>query len=71
VLHNQGVRFFPVVGLGRAGGYNADGHGNSVLRFHITWGTGPVGRGSSAASASGGDGLVESGSGTALDELTG
>uniref|UniRef100_UPI002458F905 hypothetical protein n=1 Tax=Nocardia cyriacigeorgica TaxID=135487 RepID=UPI002458F905 len=23
------------------GGAGADGHGNSVPRFHITWGTGP------------------------------
>jgi predicted oxidoreductase len=35
------VRFFPVVGWAERGGYNADGHGNSVPRFHITWGTGP------------------------------
>ncbi|WP_433015300.1 FAD-binding dehydrogenase [Kribbella sp. CA-294648] len=40
-LHGQGVRFFPVVGWAERGGYNADGHGNSVPRFHITWGTGP------------------------------
>lgn len=40
-LHDQGVRFFPVVGWAERGGYNADGHGNSVPRFHITWGTGP------------------------------
>ncbi|MFI6827674.1 FAD-binding dehydrogenase [Kribbella sp. NPDC050241] len=40
-LHAQGVRFFPVVGWAERGGYNADGHGNSVPRFHITWGTGP------------------------------
>ncbi|MBT2480346.1 FAD-binding dehydrogenase [Streptomyces sp. ISL-94] len=40
-LHAQGVRFFPVVGWAERGGYDADGHGNSVPRFHITWGTGP------------------------------
>lgn len=40
-LHAQGVRWFPVVGWAERGGYNADGHGNSVPRFHITWGTGP------------------------------
>ncbi|GAA1588581.1 FAD-binding dehydrogenase [Kribbella sancticallisti] len=40
-LHAQGVRFFPVVGWAERGGYTADGHGNSVPRFHITWGTGP------------------------------
>ncbi|MFF1656675.1 FAD-binding dehydrogenase [Streptomyces sp. NPDC058255] len=40
-LHRQGVRFFPVVGWAERGGYDANGHGNSVPRFHITWGTGP------------------------------
>ncbi|GCD46983.1 FAD-binding dehydrogenase [Streptomyces paromomycinus] len=40
-LHRQGVRFFPVVGWAERGGYEATGHGNSVPRFHITWGTGP------------------------------
>ncbi|MET7702240.1 MULTISPECIES: FAD-binding dehydrogenase [unclassified Streptomyces] len=40
-LHKQGVRFFPVVGWAERGGYDANGHGNSVPRFHITWGTGP------------------------------
>ncbi|NUJ86889.1 FAD-binding dehydrogenase [Plantibacter sp. MCCC 1A11337] len=40
-LHDQGVRFFPVVGWAERGGYGAIGHGNSVPRFHITWGTGP------------------------------
>ncbi|MEV8023001.1 FAD-binding dehydrogenase [Streptomyces sp. NPDC086554] len=40
-LHGMGVRFFPVVGWAERGGYDAQGHGNSVPRFHITWGTGP------------------------------
>jgi predicted oxidoreductase len=40
-LHRKGVRFFPVVGWAERGGYDAGGHGNSVPRFHITWGTGP------------------------------
>lgn len=40
-LHAQGVRFFPVVGWAERGGGLATGHGNSVPRFHITWGTGP------------------------------
>ncbi|MBP6773250.1 MAG: FAD-binding dehydrogenase [Gemmatimonadaceae bacterium] len=40
-LHAQGVRFFPVVGWAERGGYGAIGHGNSVPRFHVTWGTGP------------------------------
>lgn len=37
----MGVRFFPVVGWAERGGYLAEGHGNSVPRFHIVWGTGP------------------------------
>lgn len=40
-LHGLGVRWFPVVGWAERGGGLADGHGNSVPRFHITWGTGP------------------------------
>ncbi|MEU9603637.1 FAD-binding dehydrogenase [Streptomyces sp. NPDC048057] len=40
-LRQRGVRFFPVVGWAERGGYDATGHGNSVPRFHITWGTGP------------------------------
>lgn len=40
-LHQLGVRLFPVVGWAERGGYLADGHGNSVPRFHIVWGTGP------------------------------
>ena len=41
-LHKKGLRFFPVVGWAERGGYGAIGHGNSVPRFHITWGTGPA-----------------------------
>jgi predicted oxidoreductase len=40
-LKERGVGFFPVVGWAERGGYGANGHGNSVPRFHITWGTGP------------------------------
>lgn len=40
-LHDMGLRWFPVVGWAERGGAFADGHGNSVPRFHITWGTGP------------------------------
>ncbi len=40
-LAERGVTFFPVVGWAERGGYTAMGHGNSVPRFHITWGTGP------------------------------
>lgn len=40
-LHGQGVRWFPLVQWAERGGYTAGGHGNSVPRFHVTWGTGP------------------------------
>jgi uncharacterized protein len=40
-LREHGIGIFPVVGWAERGGYLADGHGNSVPRFHITWGTGP------------------------------
>jgi predicted oxidoreductase len=40
-LHDQGVRFVPNVGWAERGGYDANGPGNSVPRFHVTWGTGP------------------------------
>lgn len=40
-LRKRGVGFFPVVGWAERGGYGAVGPGNSVPRFHITWGTGP------------------------------
>lgn len=36
-----GMRFFPIVGWAERGDGMAQGHGNSVPRFHITWGTGP------------------------------
>lgn len=40
-LRRRGVKFFPVVGWAERGGYDAEGPGNSVPRFHIVWGTGP------------------------------
>lgn len=40
-LHQQGMRWFPIVGWAERGDGSAHGHGNSVPRFHITWGTGP------------------------------
>lgn len=40
-LYQLGMRWFPVVGWAERGGGLADGHGNSVPRFHLTWGTGP------------------------------
>ena len=40
-LHAMGMRWFPVVGWAERGGGFAGGHGNSVPRFHLTWGAGP------------------------------
>ncbi|MFJ7738599.1 FAD-binding dehydrogenase [Lysinibacillus sp. NPDC097287] len=40
-LKSFGIKFFPVVGWAERGGSLAGGHGNSVPRFHIVWGTGP------------------------------
>ena len=40
-LHELGLRITPIVGWAERGGGFADGHGNSVPRFHLTWGTGP------------------------------
>jgi len=41
-LRERGHRLFPVVGWAERGGGLAGGHGNSVPRFHITWGTDPA-----------------------------
>jgi predicted oxidoreductase len=40
-LKAMGHKIFPVVGWAERGGYTAAGPGNSVPRFHVTWGTGP------------------------------
>src|SRR5262245_26589737 len=37
-LVGQGIRFFPLVQWAERGGCLATGHGNSVPRFHVTWG---------------------------------
>ncbi|MET0391130.1 MAG: FAD-binding dehydrogenase [Polyangiales bacterium] len=39
-LHGLGMRWVPVVGWAERGGYGGVGHGNSVPRFHVTWGAG-------------------------------
>ena len=41
-LAARGHKISPLVGWAERGGYDAQGHGNSVPRFHITWGTGPA-----------------------------
>ncbi|WP_159662402.1 FAD-binding dehydrogenase [Streptomyces mexicanus] len=39
-LHRPGITLLPTVGWAERGDLRADGHGNSVPRFHIAWGTG-------------------------------
>lgn len=40
-LRELGLRTIPMAGWAERGDGTADGHGNSVPRFHVTWGTGP------------------------------
>ena len=39
-LNGHGISFLPSVGWAERGDLRADGHGNSVPRFHVSWGTG-------------------------------
>jgi predicted oxidoreductase len=39
-LHSHGITFLPTVGWAERGDLRANGHGNSVPRFHVAWGTG-------------------------------
>ncbi|MFI0169410.1 FAD-binding dehydrogenase [Streptomyces sp. NPDC017095] len=39
-LRGHGIDLLPTVGWAERGDLRADGHGNSVPRFHIAWGTG-------------------------------
>ncbi|MER6529688.1 FAD-binding dehydrogenase [Streptomyces sp. NPDC001508] len=39
-LKGHGISLLPTVGWAERGDLRADGHGNSVPRFHIAWGTG-------------------------------
>lgn len=40
-LRQRGIKFFPIPGWAERGGYEGKGPGNSIPRFHLTWGTGP------------------------------
>jgi uncharacterized protein len=40
-VHELGLKSVPLVGWAERGDGRATGHGNSVPRFHLTWGTGP------------------------------
>ena len=39
-LRRHGIRLTPMVGWAERGDGRAEGHGNSVPRFHVAWGTG-------------------------------
>ncbi|MFF7453406.1 FAD-binding dehydrogenase [Kitasatospora sp. NPDC008115] len=57
-LAGHGLRFLPTVGWAERGDLRADGHGNSVPRFHVAWGTGtgvvaPFARSARQAAANG------------------
>jgi hypothetical protein len=39
-LESHGIGLTPMVGWAERGDLRADGHGNSVPRFHVAWGTG-------------------------------
>ncbi|MER5643682.1 FAD-binding dehydrogenase [Streptosporangium sp. NPDC002524] len=56
----HGIKLTPVVGWAERGGLRADGHGNSVPRFHVAWGTGTgvVGPFMRAAEQAAGAGLL-------------
>ena len=41
-LRERGLQTFALVGWAERGGWDGKGPGNSVPRFHITWGTGPA-----------------------------
>ena len=39
-VNSHGITFLPTVGWAERGDLRSDGHGNSVPRFHVAWGTG-------------------------------
>ncbi|MEU6171821.1 FAD-binding dehydrogenase [Streptantibioticus parmotrematis] len=39
-IDSHGIKLTPMVGWAERGDLRADGHGNSVPRFHVAWGTG-------------------------------
>ncbi len=59
-LSEHGITFVPTVGWAERGDLRADGHGNSVPRFHVAWGTGTgiVEPFVNSALAAAGEGLV-------------
>jgi predicted oxidoreductase len=59
-LASHGISLLPMVGWAERGNLRADGHGNSVPRFHVAWGTGTgvVGPFVSSAERAADNGLV-------------
>jgi uncharacterized protein len=70
-LAEHGMTFLPTVGWAERGDLRATGHGNSVPRFHVTWGTGTgvVGPFVDAALAAADQGLVRFHHRHRVDEL--
>jgi uncharacterized protein len=70
-LAEHGITFLPTVGWAERGDLRATGHGNSVPRFHVTWGTGTgvVGPFVNAALTAAGQGLVSFHHRHRVDEL--
>ncbi|MGW5311346.1 FAD-binding dehydrogenase [Nocardia thailandica] len=70
-LTGLGIGFLPSVGWAERGDLRADGHGNSVPRFHIAWGTGTgvVGPFTDSALAAARTGLVSFRHRHRVDEL--
>jgi len=70
-LAEHGMTFLPTVGWAERGDLRATGHGNSVPRFHVTWGTGTgvVGPFVDAALTAAGQGLVSFHHRHRVDEL--
>jgi len=70
-LAEHGMTFLPTVGWAERGDLRATGHGNSVPRFHVTWGTGTgvVGPFVNSALTAAGQGLVSLHHRHRVDEL--
>src|SRR5689334_8662419 len=70
-VRELGLKSMPFVGWAERGAGSATGHGNSVPRFHLTWGTGPevVRIFAEPVEAAEGQGLVRFGFRHQVDEL--
>ncbi|HEX3546812.1 MAG TPA: FAD-binding dehydrogenase [Mycobacterium sp.] len=70
-LHTHGITFLPTVAWAERGDLRATGHGNSVPRFHVAWGTGTgvVGPFVDSAQQAAANGLVQFYQRHRVDEL--